>query len=40
VALIAQAEPWIVQGGRYMTLETLALICNDLGVSPPVAQSN
>lgn len=33
-----QTEEWIVQRGHYMTLETLALIRDDLLVSLPVGQ--
>jgi putative transposase len=36
--LMEQTEEWTVQRGRYMTLETLAPICDDLLVSLPVAQ--
>ena len=36
--LMEQTEEWTVQRGRYMTLETLAPICDDLIVSLPVAQ--
>jgi hypothetical protein len=33
-----QTEEWAVQRGRYMTLETLATVCDDVGVSLPAAQ--
>lgn len=36
--LIEQTEPWTVQRGRYMTLETLAPVCGDLTVSACTAQ--
>lgn len=36
--LMEQTEECTVQRGRYMTLETLAPICDDLIVSLPVAQ--
>ena len=38
--LMEQTEEWTVQRGRYMTLETLAPVCDDLTVSLPAAQSN
>jgi transposase-like protein len=36
--LMEQTEEWTVQRGRYMTLETLAPVCDDLTVSLPAAQ--
>ena len=33
-----QTEEWTVQRGRYLTLETLAPVCDDLTVSSPAAQ--
>ena len=36
--LMEQTEEWTVQRGRYMTLETLAPVCDDVMVSLPVAQ--
>ena len=38
--LMEQTEEWTVQRGRYMTLVTLAPICDDLIVSLPVAQGS
>lgn len=38
--LMEQTEEWTVQRARYMTLETLAPVCDDLGVSLPAAQSD
>lgn len=35
-----QTEEWTVQRARYMTLETLAPVCDDLSVSLPAAQSD
>ncbi len=36
--LMEQTEEWTVQRGRYLTLETLAPVCDDVMVSLPVAQ--
>lgn len=36
--LMEQTEEWTVQRGRYLTLETLAPVCDDLTVSLPAAQ--
>lgn len=36
--LMEQTEEWAVQRGRYMTLETLAPVCDDVVVSLPAAQ--
>ena len=36
--LMEQTEEWTVQRGRYLTLETLAPICDDVIVSLPAAQ--
>lgn len=36
--LMEQTEEWTVQRGRYMTLETLAPVCDDVLVSLPAAQ--
>ncbi|MDB6181707.1 IS256 family transposase [Paracoccus fistulariae] len=36
--LMEQTEEWTVQRGRYMTLETLAPVCDDVMVSLPAAQ--
>ncbi|TNJ38686.1 IS256 family transposase [Phaeobacter sp. B1627] len=36
--LMEQTEEWTVQRGRYMTLETLAPVCDDVVVSLPAAQ--
>ena len=36
--LMEQTEEWTVQRGRYMTLETLAPVCDDTIVSLPAAQ--
>ena len=36
--LMEQTEEWTVQRGRYLTLETLAPICDDASVSLPAAQ--
>ncbi len=36
--LMEQTEEWAVQRGRYMTLETLTPVCDDVTVSPPAAQ--
>ena len=36
--LMEQTEEWTVQRGRYLTLETLAPICDDVVVSLPAAQ--
>ena len=36
--LMEQTEQWTVQRARYMTLETLAPVCDDLNVSLPAAQ--
>ena len=36
--LMEQTEEWTVQRGRYLTLETLALVCDDVMVSLPAAQ--
>ncbi len=38
--LMEQTEEWTVQRARYMTLETLAPVCDDLNVSLPAAQSD
>ncbi len=38
--LMEQTEEWTVQRARYMTLETLAPVCDDLTVSLPAAQSD
>lgn len=38
--LMEQTEEWTVQRARYMTLETLAPVCDDLSVSLPAAQSD
>ncbi len=35
--LMEQTEEWTVQRARYMTLETLAPVCDDLNVSLPAA---
>lgn len=35
-----QAEEWTVLRPRYMTLETLAPVCDDLTVGLPAAQSD
>lgn len=32
-----QTEEWTVQRGRYMTLETLAPVCDVVILSPPAA---
>jgi transposase-like protein len=36
--LMEQTEEWAVQRGRYMTLETLAPVCDGVVVSLPAAQ--
>lgn len=36
--LMEQTEEWTAQSGRYMTLETLAPVCDDVLVSLPAAQ--
>ena len=36
--LMEQTEEWTVQRGRYLTLETLAPVCDDVMVSLPAAQ--
>lgn len=36
--LMEQTEEWTVQRGRYMTLETLTPVCDDVMVSLPAAQ--
>lgn len=36
--LMEQTEEWAVQRGRYLTLETLAPVCDDVMVSLPAAQ--
>lgn len=36
--LMEQTEEWTLQRGRYLTLETLAPVCDDLTVSLPAAQ--
>ena len=38
--LMEQTEEWTVQRARYMTLETLAPVCDNLNVSLPAAQSD
>lgn len=38
--LMEQTEEWTVQRARYMTLETLAPVYDDLSVSLPAAQSD
>ena len=38
--LMEQTEKWTLQHGRYITLETLAPLCDDLTVSLPAAQCN
>ncbi len=38
--LMEQTEEWTVQRSRYMTLETLAPVCDDPIVSLPVAQTD
>ncbi len=38
--LMEQTEEWTVQRAGYMTLETLAPVCDDPGVSLPAAQSD
>ncbi len=38
--LMEQTEEWTVQRGRYMTLETLAPVCDDPIVSLPAAQTD
>ena len=35
-----QTEEWAVQRSRYMTLETLAPVCDDPIVSLPAAQTD
>ncbi len=35
-----QTEEWTVQRGRYLTLETLAPVCDDVIVNVPAAQRN
>ncbi len=37
--LMEQTEEWTVQRARYMTLETLAPVCDDLTVGLPPAKS-
>ena len=36
--LMEQTEEWTVQRGRYLTLETLAPVCDDVMISLPAAQ--
>ena len=36
--IMEQTEEWTVQRGRYLTLETLAPVCDDVIVSLPAAQ--
>jgi transposase-like protein len=38
--LMEQTEEWTVQRGRYMTLETLAPVCDDAIISLPAAQTD
>ncbi len=37
--LMEQTEEWMVQRARYMTLEILAPVCDDLTVGLPPAKS-
>jgi transposase-like protein len=38
--LMEQTEEWTVQRGRYMTLETLAPVCDGLTISLPAAHGD
>jgi len=38
--LMEQTEEWTVQRARYMTLETLALVCDDPIINLPATQTD